>query len=162
MIGCESNKKEETLNAFYIEKPQETNLKHWITERITSKELEDEGCIYLPGWFGAEEFLDSGYSAIEEEGMMKAPDIHVTYLLTGYPDLLDELAITQIDITDPSITIYGLSINSTKEEIDNTLKDIAIETDYEDTYLIGLCSFTFNEEHIRISAPVTNNSGIVF
>ena len=153
----------------YLKKPKDTNLEFWITERVTSKDLEDKGCTYLPGWMGAEEYLDSRYTADTSESMAKAPDIHVTYLLTGYPDTLDDPAITHIEITDPSITVYGLTINSSEHEVSSRLHDLANSLSYvtttDECYLcitIKKCSFSFMREKIVIDVPVTNNSGIVY
>ena len=153
----------------YLRKPKDTNLEFWITERATSKDLEDKGCTYLPGWMGAEEYLDSRYTADTSEPMAKAPDIHVTYLLTGYPDTLDDPAITHIEITDPSITVYGLTMESTDNQITSRLNELATSFSYitttEECYLsvkIQNCSFSFMREKIVIDVPVTNNSGIVY
>lgn len=156
----------------FLEKPSDTNLDYWITERVTGQYLLDNGCTFLPGWFGAEEYLDSKYEPIQEEGRMAvAPDIHVTYLITGYPDTLDGRAITRISITDPTTTVYGLTMNSSSEDIVNRMKKIgakkldsgeASDDTEHYSYLIGNCTFVFSKVSIYISAPVTNNSHIVY
>ena len=159
--GCNSN------NGY--KKPKDTNLEFWITEKVSSKDMEDKGCTYLPGWFGAEEYLDSRYVAVNKDGMLIAPDIHVTYLLTGYPDLMDDIAVTTIDITDPTITVYGLTINSSEREITNKLINKATKYSYvttvDECYLafeINHCWFHFKSNSIVINAPTTNNSGIIY
>lgn len=156
----------------YLEKPTNTNLKYWITERVSSQDLLDNGCTYLPGWFGAEEYLDSKYEPIQEEGRMAtAPDIHVTYLITGYPDTLDDRAITRISITDPTIIVYGLTMDSSSEDIANRMKQVggkkldsgeATDDNEHYSYLIGNCTFVFSKVSIYISAPVTNKYNIVY
>jgi hypothetical protein len=90
-------------------------------------------------------------------------------LVTGYPDLLDDNAITHIDITDPSITVYGLTLNSTDNEIINRITGMTNSFSYvttaDESYLkftIDNCSFSFMSNKIIIDAPVTNNSGIVY
>lgn len=164
LLSC--NKASDSL---YLKKPKDTNLEFWITERVTSIDLEDKGCTYLPGWMGAEEYLDSRYTADTSESMAKAPEVHVTYLLTGYPDTLDDPAITHIEITDPLITVYGLTMESKDNQITSRLHDLADSFSYitttEECYLsvkIQNCSFSFMSTKIVIDVPVTNNSGIVY
>ena len=161
-----------SLTDLYLEKPVDTNLEYWITERVSGQQLLDNGCTYLPGWFGAEEYLDSKYEPIQEEGRMAtAPDIHVTYLITGYPDTLDDRAITRISITDPTITVYGLTMNSSSEDIVNRMKQVggkkldsgeATDDNEHYSYLIGNCTFIFSKVSIYISAPVTNKYNVVY
>lgn len=161
LTGCK------TKDDIYLDIPEDTNLEFWITQRVTSEDLLAKGCTYLPGWFGAEEYLDSRYVADTSETMAKAPEVHVTYLLTGYPDTLDERAITRIEITDPSITVYGLTLNSTVEEIEERMIKVAHlynATTFGDNYSITFSKFTFlfTPEKITISAEVTNNQGIIY
>ena len=156
----------------FLEKPSDTNLNYWITERVAGQYLLDNGCTFLPGWFGAEEYLDSKYEPIQEEGrMVAAPDIHVTYLITGYPDTLDERAITRISITDPTVTVYGLTMNSSSKDIANRMKQVggkkldsgeATDDSKNYSYLIGNCTFVFSNVSIYISVPVTNKYNIVY
>ena len=160
--GCSKNAHDKSL---YIDKPSETNLEFWITQRVTLEEMENKGCTFLPGWMGASEYLDSRYTAEVNGGMETAPEIHVTYLVTGYPDTLDDLAVTHIEITDPSIAVYGLTLNSTEVEIREKMDDIANSFVNEDECLIASvesCSFSFSSERIIIDAPVTNNSGVIY
>ena len=148
--------------------PHDTDLEFWITQRVSLEEMTAKGCTYLPGWMGADEYLDSRYEADNSGSMAIAPDIHVTYLVTGYPDTLDDPAITRIEITDPSIKVYGLSMGSTEDEIRNKMNGIAdaFVNDAEDedrfTFVVRNCSFVFASESIMISVPVTNNSGVQY
>lgn len=50
----------------YLDRPDNTNLTYWITQKVNENDFDD--CTYLPGWFGANEYLDGRYAAIEEEG----------------------------------------------------------------------------------------------
>jgi len=166
LVACSSNKNDSDI---YLNIPKDTNLEFWITQKVSSEDFENKGCTYLPGWMGADEYLDSRYVADTSGGMAVAPDIHVTYLVTGYPDLLDDSAITHIDITDPSITVYGLTLNSTDNEIINRITGMTNSFSYvttaDESYLkftIDNCSISFMSNKIIIDAPVTNNSGIVY
>ena len=168
LLGCGSNSNTKS-DPYLLNKPKDTNLEFWITERVTSEDLLKKGCTYLPGWMGAEEYLDSRYTAIEVEGMAAAPIIHVTYLLTGYPDLLDDPAITHIEITDPSITVYGLSIGATENQVTSRLSKLAdsysFVTTLDECYLrvtIKDVSFNFMSDKIIIDVPVTNNDNIIY
>ncbi len=165
LSACSSNKDSE----IYLDRPDDTNLEFWITQKVDLKEFEDKGCTYLPGRFGADEYLDSRYTADINDGMAVAPAIHVKYLVTGYPDLVDELAVTHIEITDPSITVYGLNMNSTDNEILNRINNLTNSFSYvttqEECYLrftVNNCSFCFMSEKIVIDATVTNNTDVVF
>ena len=164
--ACSSNKKDSDI---YLDRPEDTNLEFWITQKVSFEDFDNKGCTYLPGWMGADEYLDSRYVADTSGKMAAAPDIHVTYLVTGYPDLLDDNAITRIDITDPSITVYGLTLNSTDNDIINRITGMANSFSYVTTedecylkFTIKNCSFSFMSDKIIIDVPVTNNSGIVY
>ena len=166
LVACSSNKKDSDI---YLDRPEDTNLEFWITQKVSFEDLDNKGCTYLPGWMGAGEYLDSRYVADTSGEMAVAPDIHVTYLVTGYPDLLDDNAITHIDITDPSITVYGLTINSTDNDIINRITGMTDSFSYVTTadecylkFTINNCSFSFMSNKIIIDVPVTNNSGIVY
>ena len=153
----------------YLERPSDTNLEFWITQKVNEQEFKDKGCTYLPGWIGAEEYLDSRYVADTSEEMAKAPDVCVTYLLTGYPDLKDNPAITRIVITDPSITVYGLTINTSEsakiERMHPICTRFSFVTTTEECYFscgVGRCTFSFMSDRIIIDASTTNNSNIVY
>ena len=153
----------------YLDRPEDTNLEFWITQRVTFEDFEEKGCTYLPGWFGADEYLDSRYIADTSGDMAVAPEIHVKYLVTGYPDTLDDRAITRIEITDPSITVYGLTISSTDNEIKNRIDNLTNSFSYvmaaDECYLnftINNCSFSFMSKKIIINVPVTNNTGVIY
>ena len=150
-------------SSIYIERPEDTNLEFWITERVAFEDLENKGCTFLPGWFGADEYLDSRYQPIQENDMNTKPDISVTYLVGGYPDTLDERTIVQIEITDPEIYFYGLSLNSTSEEIQMRMKEEKAKKISDNVYRIGRVDFGFNVPHsISMRAKVTNKHFIVY
>jgi hypothetical protein len=159
LSGCSLNK--------FLKRPDDTNLEFWITESWSSEDFTNKGCTYLPGWFGAEEYLDSRYEpikTIEENGYERllVPEVHVTYLRAGYPDARDGWRITHIEITDPTIIVYGLSMNSSKEEIKNRMKELKFKENEYGGYYKNNCTFSFSDEYIVINAPSTNNSHIVY
>lgn len=156
LIGCSPESK-------FLDKPDDTNLELWITENVTDTDLLH--MTYLPGYFGASEYLDSRYSPIKrEDGNDVAPDVHVTYLLTSYPDYSSGGSyVTSIDISDPQIYVYGLSMNSTDSQISNTMSELGFKkrNNYNSWYKNN-CFFTFNSFNIHISSAITNNDNIVF
>ena len=159
LSGCSLDK--------FLKRPDDTNLEFWITESWSSEDFTNKGCTYLPGWFGAEEYLDSRYEpikAIEENGYERllVPEVHVTYLRAGYPDARDSWKVTHIEITDPTIIVYGLSMNSSKEEIKNRMKELKFKENEYGGYYKNNCTFSFSDEYIVINAPSTNNSHIVY
>ncbi len=165
LAGCDTNK--------FLARPENTNLEFWITERHTYDELKEKGCTYLPGWFGASEFLDSRYTALEdEEGETTVrPDVYVTYLLSGYPDTLDKSAVTFIEFNDPLIYVYGLTIESTKEQIYSTMKNNRFKELDSGKYVNGIpyyrflknnCVFKFSSTEITIGASSTNKHHVYY
>ncbi|MGM9858917.1 MAG: hypothetical protein ACI311_06705 [Bacilli bacterium] len=142
----------------YLEKPDDTNLTFWITQKVSVNDFND--CTYLPGWMGASEYLDGKYTPIDNDGFLTAPEIHVTYLVTGYPDLQDDTAITYIHITDPDIYVYGLTMNSSEEEIYNTMSSYKFKRSIEDnqiSYTKNNVSLIIKNNEINIRAYTTNN-----
>ncbi len=148
----------------FLDKPNNTNLEFWITEKVEREQLKD--CTYLPGSFGASLYLDSRYDAITSNNANSiniAPDVHVTYLLSAYPDYSDGgLYVTSISITDPTINVYGLTMASRTEDIISTMTSIGFSKGAENRYSKNNCVFTFRESEIIIGAEVTNKKGINF
>ena len=101
--------------------------------------------------------------------MAVAPAVHVTYLLSGYPDTKDEWAVTRIHITDPEITVYGLTMNSTNAEIEDRMADMTDEFHYSEvndvphiSFNVGKCVFDFSSSAINIGVPATNKEEIIY
>ena len=108
-------------------------------------------------------YLDPRYEMIDNQ----VPEVHVTYIAGSYPDYADGgLYVTRIEITDPSITVYGLNIHSSQEEIDAKFASLGFSKTSE--FLGKLywkknnCSFMFLKNEIRIDAHVSNREGAVF
>ena len=151
----------------YLDKPEDTNLEYWITEKVTIQQALEKGCTHIPGMFGGDMFLGSAYAMIEDEDHHKElPEIHVKYVLTGYPDTTNEYAVTNIEITDPEVYVYGLTMNSSKEEIDIWMKELKFKANTDEfgrgRYNKNNCTFIFDEKYINISASVTNNWHVIY
>jgi len=159
LSGCATDK--------YLQRPKDTNLLFWITQRCSGEDFKQAGCSFIPGWFGAEEYLDYRYELLEvgdkysETHHYTIPPKHVTYVISGYPDALDGYAVTSIEITDPEITVYGLTMNSTNQEIENKMKQLQF-VKKNDAYFKNNCTFNFSSDFISIKAPSTNKHHIIY
>lgn len=147
-----------------IPKPEDGDFEFWITDDVT--DYDWTGHDSIDGWFGASEYLDKRYNSIrdEESNMNLKPEFYVSYVITSYPDYASTTkAVTSIDITDPSITIYGLSVNSSREEINKKMNELGLKS-LEETfrYQKGNIIISFLVGRILIRAEVTNEKGIVF
>ena len=117
-----------------IEKPEDTNLEYWLWEPLNIDECTE---IYS-GSNKSKLYLAKGYDAVtSENGNLIAPKSAVTYTLLKYPYTdLGVMRIMKIEITDPNVYVWGLNINSTREEIIDAMHkaglDSKIHIDLED------------------------------
>ncbi len=155
----------ETVSVEVDEVPGSTWLEFWITQEVTLSDFEQYQEKY--GWFGANEFYGTGYvPTMSEDNAQIDPEYCVKYLVTSYPDYSSsKLAVTQITITDPSVTVYGLTMASPREELIATMEGLDYTTKEQGEELWakkGNITFRFHAEYIRIVATVTNKEGIIF
>lgn len=159
----------------YAPRPDDTSLEFWITENVENVDFSQHNEIY--GWMGAREFYGKGYSsAKDEDGNDVRPEHYVTYLITAYPDYADGgQYVTRIDITDPSVSVYGLTVNSTIEEYDAVFRKMGYVISVEErgvntVFTATRAGITFelcirsdgSSRSLTIKAEVTNRQGIVF
>ncbi len=128
---------------------------------------------------GAREFLGSTYKKkADTDGSDQHPEHYVSYVITAWPDYADGGEfVTDITVTDPAVTVYGLTIASTFEEFDAVFEPLGYELSWSEgaikTRVATKDGITFRltravEDNpdvvpqIRISAEVTNREGIVF
>ena len=94
-----------------IEKPEDTNLEYWLLDKPDKKgwtQLSDKNT-----------YLSKGYeTAFDIYGNTTAPECAVVYTVSNYP-LYDfgVKRVTSINISDPEIYVWGLTINSTEDEV---------------------------------------------
>ena len=157
LVGCGSSK---------LEKP-ETNLEFWIGENVDDVDFSNYQMKY--GMFGGNMYYGIGYvPTLDENEQQVDPEHCVIYTVTSYPDYMNKAQhVTRIEITDPEIELYGLSINSSKEDIKNVMEEqgfTVIEGEYGITAEKGKFTFNFNKHSnsITIRVEVTNRLGIVF
>ena len=150
-----------------LEKTNDTNLNFWIAQEVTYEEMKEKGCTYLREGYAVGEyvFLDSKYTLPEDqpETLYKLPEKSVTYTIGNYPKGNSSAkAITYIYVSDPEITVYGLTINSSEEEIDKRMKKIAGEPKSARTYQIENVTFKFYWDGIYIEADVKDKQFIQY
>lgn len=167
----------ETGNTVSGEMPKDTTLEFWITEDVKDRDWSEYDEIY--GWMGAREFLGSAYKKnADTDGSDQHPEHYVSYVITAWPDYADGgQFVTDITVTDPAVTVYGLTVESTFEEFDAVFESLGYELSWGEgaikTRVATRDGITFRltravddnpdvVPQIRISAEVTNREGIVF
>lgn len=150
-----------------IPRPEENNLEFWITDDVTDFDWVGHDEIY--GGFGFREFLDKRYKAVitgENEYDRGYPEYYVSYHVSSYPDYSSKTkAITTINIADPTITIYGISFNSSLEEIEKAMKENGLRRNTKDErccFTKGNINIVFFDKQIIIDAESTNRFGIIY
>jgi len=162
-------------------KPKDTNLEFWITDDVS--DFDFTNYYSIPGWFGACEYYGCEYEPLDfdAENLPIEPEHCVKYKVTSYPDYSSKAQhITSIVITDPTITFFGITLESADDEIKNTMTKngytyIPVEEfclsgkntfnrSYVDCLYFkqGNITFVFYENEIRIQAEITNKFGIQF
>ena len=114
LVGC---------SASALEKP-ETNLEFWIAENVDDVDFSAYHEKHQIGYMGNSKlYYGSGYQpTIDEDGMQVEPEVYVLYAVAPYPDHTSRKKhITGITIHDPSIVVYGLTVNASDEEIKVTM-----------------------------------------
>jgi len=145
----------------------ETDLEFWIAENVDNVDFSEHEPKY--GIMGGREYYGSGYvPTVDENGEQRDPEQCVIYTVTSYPDYSSGKShITRILITDPTVKVYGLTFNSSKEDIKSTMESNGFKLkEYENSngqrFEKGKFYIRFSEKSIVISANVTNILGIQF
>ena len=143
----------------------EHDLEFWIAEDVNDFDFSS----YQPkyGIMGGWEYYGTGYvPTLGEEGQQIDPEHCVIYTVTNYPDYSsNSLCITRITVTDPAVTLYGLSLSSTADEIRSVMESEGFTVTESGTALKAEkdnLRFTFSKDSITVSAEVTNHFGIIY
>ena len=165
----------ETGNTVSGEMPKDTTLEFWITENVKDQDWTGHDEIY--GWMGAREFLGSAYKKnADADGSDQHPEHYVSYVITAWPDYADGgQFVTRIDITDPNVSVYGLTVSSSIEEYDAVFRKMGYVISVEErgvntVFTATRAGITFElcirpdglTPSLAIKAEVTNREGIVF
>ena len=111
--------------------PTNTTLEFWITDSISDIDLTGYQTLHRPELIGIDKnaFFGAGYTSyLDTAGNEIFPDAYVVYATSSYPNTkADGDYITYIEITDPEVYLYGLTVNCTPEEFDQTFKSLGFE-----------------------------------
>ena len=122
-----------------IDKPEDTNLEYWL--------LDDPD---IDNWtyISSDCYLAAGYEAVlDENGELCAPEHAVIYYIDHYP--ISEIGFKKIDgivITDPNVCVWGLTVNSTKEEAQKILTELGFSVSNNEQ----LCLGEFGQYRVRL------------
>ncbi len=156
-----------------LAKPEDTALEFWITEKVSREDFQEHYC--FEGVFGGLIYLGKDYPPPEtaEDHSLIFPEHYVQYTVTAYPDYSSNKGIfdtvTKIQITDPDVSVYGITCNSSLEEFDKVFTNLGCSI--QDKGILHIAksgkthiSFAKYEEReiITIWVEVTNKQGIDF
>ena len=147
-------------------KPEDSTLEFWITQDVSDFDFSEH--YEVSGWFGARQFYGKGYlpESINDEGIAVEPEHCVKYLVGAYPDESDGGSyIVRIDITDPTVTVYGINCGSSAAEFENALAEHGYTLQQNDDRLqavYGKVRITLTHNRLSIAVEVTNKKGIQY
>ena len=119
-----------------IAKPEDTNLEYWLFD-----EPNKENLTLVRSGRSYKLFLASGYENVDVKYTCEPNAVYYKTNKTSI-GLINRNRISQITITDPEVTLWGLTINSTHEEFHATLTQVGFEETYwNEEY--GYSSFKF-------------------
>ncbi len=163
-----------------------TSLRFWILDKFGDSDSEG---MQRTSMMGGREYVEDKYPVVTDEGGYnpRAPEVYVSYVVTPWPDYADGengFFVTRINIADPEVGVFGVTMNSTQEEfiLQMEKNGLTVVTAYEDdpgwspeNPRFALVAFSPNGEYeIRLSrsadgnvifyidAPVSNRDNIVF
>ena len=144
-----------------------TNLEFWIADNVDNFDFSEHQQRY--GLMGGDEYYGKGYiPTVDEYNQQVDPEHCVIYTVTSYPDYSDkEKHISQIAITDPLVTLYGLiNVNSTKEEFTRVMEANGFTVERTGTVKLvakkGDYSISLGLNELVISVDIKNKHGIIF
>lgn len=149
-----------------IESPEfYSNLEFWIAENVDNVDFSAYQEKY--GMFGGRQYYGKGYVPSEDQDGQVDPEHCVIYTVTSYPDYADKSQhITCIEITDPKITVCGITVNSSFEEFERIVLAYGMELEETNgnyrTARQGKFSISIDGERITLRVEVENKDGIIF
>ena len=148
----------------YLKRP-ETDLEFWITENVEDCDFSSYQEKF--GIMGGREYYGKGYvPTLDENGQQKDPEHCVIYTVTSYPDYSSGKShITRISITDPAVSVYGVDLTSSADEIKTALKEAGFSVTEKNGNVSGekgRFRISFSSDNIYIHADVSNMFGIQF
>ncbi len=142
-------------------RPEDTPLELWICDDASG--FDWSGHAEVPGMMGGRQLLGAGYDLEDAE--------RVLYTLTAWPDYADGgCFVTRISVTDPAVTVYGLTVHSDAGEFEEVFTSLGFTVEPGDVpgtvrAVRDGIGFTLSAGHtpeLTVSAQVTNWQGIEF
>lgn len=151
-----------------LAKPEETSLEFWIAEDVSA--FDFSGYCPIFGVFGGSQYFGKGYASsyvsVGYPADEPLPERYVIYLVTAYPDYADGgRFVTGIEITDPSVSVYGVTCLSSFEEFDEAFRELKCEIEDCGTFhraVFGRSRVDLSPGKLSVAVTVTNRSGIMF
>ena len=143
----------------------DSNLEFWFKDKVGANTFSKHQ--EKPGMMGGTQYYGLKYKPdVNEEGYCLDPGECVVYTVTSYPDLSDSAQyVTHIYISDPEVTIYGLTLQSSQEDIKTRMETEGYTVTIEESKVSAAkddVTINFIEDAIYINVAVTNEHGIVF
>lgn len=171
-VGCAKDGADS--DPFYT-KP--AGLDFWICEDAHGADFS--GFNEIPGLVGGHEYINARYRLppADADGFQDYPEKYVSYVVSAYPDLADGGEfITRIVITDPSVKMFGVSVDSTMDEFVSAMTEAGFDVrENSGTAAVDMrfayspdgkyyVSYLINgdEHRIAVCAVVTNRDNIVY
>ena len=155
-------------------KPEQTSLDLWILQDVSVNDWSDYAKIKSYGYF--HEYIGKSYKPqFDENGAFIEPEEYVKYLVSSWPSYMGAgQYVTNIYITDPGVTFFGLTVESTVDEFDEVLtkngfkreiRDTDLDpcAEYKESWCNSFYSVTVTKRSdkcfVDINAPVSNRAG---
>lgn len=159
MSACASNK--------ILRKPEDSTLEFWVAEKVSREDFK--GHSIVAGVFGGYAYYGKDYHPDETT----EDNSYIIYTVTAYPDYSSNKGkfdtVTNIKITDPNVSIYGINCNSSPDEFNNVFKELGCTIQNNGSLYIatyGKTRIAFADVdaggYLIISVEVTNKYGIIF
>ena len=163
--GCTGDK--------FLAKPEDTSLEFWVAQNVAG--VDFSGHYKVPYVSGANIYYGKSYQPAEiiEGSEVIPPEHYVIYTVTAYPDYSSDNGnfdtVTKIQITDPQVSVYGITCNSDLKDFDAAFEKLGCTI--QDKGLIHIAAYgkvkialasNDADKTLTIWVDVTNKQGIVF
>ena len=158
--------------------PEGSGLDFWICQSV-DEETDFEG-FYRNKLFGGREYANAKYNVYHTGTEQILPDKVVIYTVTAWPDYSDYgergAYVTQIWISDPEVSLWGITVDSAGTEFDAKMRVLGFTLEYDEEFqrytatspdgnyyiLFETRADAYRGAKLRIVAPVSNRNGIMF
>ncbi len=113
LCGCEDTSK------WFLDRPSDTDLSLWITEEVSEDLFSEYTAVAHSGL--SDIVYEKGYSAVSTDGGYPTDPEHcVKYCVNQHAN--GKRYVTLVAITDPTVRVYGLTVESTLAEFDTAME----------------------------------------